>query len=124
MAYTSFTSFVRKNPATTLAATVALAAAGVFFVTRAPVTGLAPTGTVVIHRYETGSGVQVGAIYDSGKAAFTGAIITDASFSGATTFTLDAAGDRKNKIACWGTGGTIGYCGTDNGADDCGCIVP
>lgn len=46
------------------------------------------------------------------------------SYSGSTTLTLDSAGDRKNKVACWGTGGTIGFCTNTPAATVCSCFVP
>lgn len=105
MAYNSFQSFVRKNPGLTAAATVALAAS-VFFVVKSPPTGLAPTGSVIIHQWQTGSGVAVGQVYDSGKT----------SFSGSTLFADQKTG--SGRIQCGGTDG----CGLVlNDADGTGC---
>lgn len=40
-----------------------------------------------------------------------------------STVAVGSAADRKNAIACFGTGGQLGYC-LDNDAADCGCVVP
>ncbi len=81
-------------------------ATGAYLTIKAPVTGLAPTGSVPIYHFETGSGVLVGIIYDNGGSAF----------SGNTLFADGKTG--SGRIKCGGTDG----CGLVlNDADGTGC---
>lgn len=122
MAHSSFTSFIRQRPGLASAAAIVLAT-GIFSVLRAPQTGLAPTGSVMVDRQENGSGSQVWVRYDNNDERGSGSLVKQGNISGSTV-AVGTAGDRKNKIACYGTGGRLGYCAIDNGADDCGCLVP
>ena len=91
MGYSSNLSFVRKNPYTTGVATIALAAAGVFIVFRAPISGVAPSATVPVFRLETGSGAQSGICYEDGNCRFSGSIVANGITLGGGTVTFSNA---------------------------------
>lgn len=77
---------------------------------RAPRTGLAPTGAVMIDRLENGSGSQVGVRYDNGNAAQ----------SGSLTVNDNTTGSGRVKL-----GGSDGgaFCAPDEDGSGCICFA-
>lgn len=76
------TSFIRRHPALTASATVALAV-GAFFLIKGPVTGVAPVGDIVF-RIDTGSGAHKAFCDDTGECSFSGSLTSGGTISGSS----------------------------------------